>query len=362
MSNLKLVVVGASAGGLEALINLITELPEHLPAAVIVVIHTRSDSTSYLPQILARRSALPVEFAQHNAAIVPGRIYVSPPDFHVLVTSDDQICLSRGPKENGFRPAIDPLFRSASRARTDAVIGVVLSGGLDDGTYGLQTIKDAGGVTMVQDPDEAIVAGMPQSAIRHVKPDYVLAASAIGQLIAELSGTSVAGEPAMARSTDLEPQDPGDTTEVVDMQEIFGPPTGLTCPDCGGALWEIKDGQLYRYRCHVGHQYSPEGLDGEQHEAVEGALWSAVRVLEEHAELRRRMALRATHAGLANVSRGFETSARDSQRQAAEIRALLFTRSTPEPVRGAAQPRPVAPQPRRAPSRKARPARKRARS
>jgi two-component system chemotaxis response regulator CheB len=361
MTHRDLVVIGASAGGLEALISLIQALPEHLPAAVIVVIHTRADSSSYLPRILARRTPLPVEFAQHHGEIEHGRIYVSPPDFHVLV-ADGHTMLSRGPKENGFRPAIDPLFRSASRAKADAVIGVVLSGGLDDGTYGLQTIKDAGGVTVVQSPDEAIVAGMPQSAIRHVKPDYVLGAKEIGQLIATMSGTSVAGETSMARRADLEPQDPGDTTEVLDMQKIFGPPTGLTCPDCGGALWEIKDGQLYRYRCHVGHQYSSEGLDVEQHDAVEGALWSAVRVLEEHAELRRRMASRATHAGLATVSQGFETSARDSQRQAAEIRALLFTRRTPEPVRPAEHPRPDAPRARRPAARQTRTARKRSRS
>lgn len=362
MTERELVVIGASAGGLEALIHLIEALPKNLPAAVVVVIHTRADSTSYLPEILARRSHLRVEFAQDKGDIEPGCIYVAPPDFHVLIADDQQLCLSRGPKENGFRPAIDPLFRSAARTKGDAVIGVVLSGGLDDGTYGLQTIKDAGGVTVVQNPEEAIVPGMPQSAIRHVEPDYVLGAAEIGKLIVKLSGTPVAREAAMAKRTDPEPQDPGDVTEVLDMQKVFGPATGLTCPDCGGALWEIKEGQLFRYRCHVGHQYSSEGLDVEQHEAVEGALWSAVRVLEEHAELRRRMALRATHAGLSNVSEGFETSASDSKRQAAQIRALLFTRRTPEPTRAADHPRPDPPRTRRAVARKTTTPRKRPRS
>jgi two-component system chemotaxis response regulator CheB len=334
MTTRELVVIGASAGGLEALLSLIVELPRNLPAAVIVAIHTRSDSSGFLPSILARRARLPVEFAKNRAAIRAGRIYVAPADFHVQVVQG-RIHLSRGPKENGFRPAIDPLFRSASRAKGKAVIGVVLSGGLDDGTHGLQTIKDAGGVTVVQDPDEAIVAGMPQSAIRHVNPDYVLSASAIGKLITKLSGTPAEGQTRMAKRTDPEPQDPADTTEVLDMQETYGPPTGLTCPDCGGALWEIKDGQILRYRCHVGHQFSEHALDVEQHDAVESALWSAVRVLEEHAELRRRMAARASEAGLPNVSRGFENSSQDSQRQAAEIRALLFARTTPEPARRA---------------------------
>ena len=364
MSGGRLVVIGASAGGLEALLNLIVELPANLAAAVIVVIHTRSDSSSFLPQILARRSRLPVEFVRNQAAIVEGRIYVAPPDFHVLLTNK-RMRLGRGPKENGFRPAIDPLFRTASQARGRSVIGVVLSGGLDDGTYGLQTIKDNGGVTAVQDPDEAIVAGMPQSAIRHVDPDYVLGATQIGKLIARLSGTPVDGDQGMAKRTDLEPQDPADLTEVFDMQKTFGPPTGLTCPDCGGALWEIREGQLFRYRCHVGHQYSAETLDGEQHELVEGALWSAVRVLEEHAELRRRMAERAAESGLPNVAKGFQKSATDSQRQAAGIRAFLFTRSTPEPVRDGdtkARARATKPRSRRAVARKPTKVRKRPRA
>lgn len=352
-------VIGASAGGLEAVLKVIAELPADLPASVIIVIHTRADTNSYLPQILARRTSLPVEFASHDSPIVGGRIYVAPPDFHVLVTREG-LQLSRGPKENGFRPAIDPLFRSASRIKGKRVIGVVLSGGLDDGTYGLQTIKDAGGVTIVQDPEEAIVSGMPQSAIRHVKPDHVTSATNIGKLIAELSGTSETGVNEMARNGEPEPQDPGDLTDVLDMQKCFGPPTGLTCPDCGGALWEIKDGQLFRYRCHVGHQYSSEGLDVEQHEAVEGALWSAARLLEEHAELRRRMAARVRTAGLKSVSKSFEASAHDSQRQAAQLRTLLFTRHTPEPARDANPSARKPRQPARSPAHKSRTLRKRA--
>ena len=330
MPTLKLVVIGASAGGLEALIRLVEVLPKDLPAAVIVAIHTRSDTSSHLPEILSRWTALPVAFAEDYHDIRPGRIYVAPPDFHVLVFHD-RLQLSRGPKENGFRPAIDPLFRSAARFGKDSVMGVVLSGGLDDGTYGLQTIKDAGGVTVVQDPAEAMVAGMPTSAIRHVVPAHVLNAAEIGLLIASLSGATVQGSPRMVVRKDAEPQNPQEVTEVIDMQEAYGPPSALTCPDCGGALWEIREGQFTRYRCHVGHQYSPETLVVEQHEAVEAALWSAVRVLEEHAELRRRMAARADQAGLVPVSDGFEASARDSQQQAAQIRALLFARATPEP-------------------------------
>jgi two-component system chemotaxis response regulator CheB len=348
MAKLTLVVIGGSAGGLDALTQVISELPDGLPAAIVVVIHTRSDGSSYLPQILARRTSLRVDLAKDGVRLQKGRIYVAPPDFHVLIDRD-RLCLSRGPKENGFRPAVDPLFRSAGQARGLNVIGVVLSGGLDDGTYGLQTIKDAGGTTIVQDPEEATVVGMPQSAIRHVKPHHVLGARDIGTLIAHRAGTPERGARAMARRQEPEPQNPAETTEVLDMQQTFGPPTGLTCPDCGGALWELKKDSIVRYRCHVGHQYSSEGLDAEQHETVEGALWSAVRVLEEHAELRRRMAARSAKAGLADVSRGFDASARDSQRQAAAIRELLFRRNTPEPDRDATPRRRTRPQGRTTP-------------
>jgi two-component system chemotaxis response regulator CheB len=334
-TTIELVVIGASAGGLEALLALLKAVPQKSPVALVVVIHTPSDSSSYLPQILTRRTRSPVAFAEDGASIQAGRVYIAPPDFHVLV-KDHNLRLSRGPKENGFRPAVDPLFRSASRARGAGVMGIVLSGGLNDGTHGLKTIKEGGGITVVQDPDEATVAGMPQSAIRQVTPDYVLAASAIGALIADLGGTTTTGGTVVPKQRDPESQNPAEVTEVEDMQEQYGAPSGLTCPDCGGALWEINQGDLTRYRCHVGHQYSPEGLDVEQHEAVEGALWSAVRVLEEHADLRRRMALRATHAGLSTLSRSFEDSAKETQQQAAQIRTLLFARTTPEPKRSPA--------------------------
>ncbi len=334
MTALTLVVIGASAGGLEALIRLVEVLPKDLSAAIVVAIHTRSDTGSYLPTILSRRTALPVAFAEPDEELRAGRIYVAPPDFHVQV-GRERLHLSRGPKENGFRPAIDPLFRSAARYHKAGVMGVVLSGGLDDGTYGLQRIKDAGGITVVQDPDEAVVTGMPRSAIQHVGPDHVLNAADIGHLIASLSGATVAGSVHMT-TNDPEPQDPLELTEVIDMQRIYGPPSGLTCPDCGGALWELRNDQFTRYRCHVGHQYSSEALDTEQHEAVEAALWSAVRVLEEHAELRRRMASRADHGGMSVVADGFATSARDAQDQAAQIRDLLFARTTPQPDGGEA--------------------------
>ena len=320
-----IVVIGASAGGLDALLAMVTALPPSTQAAILVVVHTRKDANSYLAEILARRSQIAVTFAQHGDRLEPGRIYVAPPNVHMLVDAEG-IRLRQGPRENGFRPAIDPLFRTAARAFGSRVTGVILSGMLDDGTYGLKQVKQAGGTAIVQDPEEAAFPSMPQSAIRYTDVDYVLPARGIGEFIGSLRGDERQGA-TMGRDTPApEPQDPAEETEVKEMNERFGPPSGLTCPDCGGALWEVDEGRLERYRCHVGHQFTIEGLDAQQQDAVESALWSAVRVLEERAALRERMATRAEASGMAALSSNFSDSAVDSKRQAHTIRELLFSR------------------------------------
>ncbi len=335
MAQIEVVVIGASAGGLEALTRIFAKLPPRLRSSVFVVIHIGSEATSYLPRILSRAETLPVQFAIDRARIKNGRIYIAPPDMHVVLRRGT-MRLSHGPKENGFRPAVDPLFRSAARAYGPAALGVILSGALDDGTYGLRVIKDAGGMAIVQDPDEAAQPGMILSALRFVEVDKVLPSDQIGEFIARCCGVDdepfvereIEGEGLMAREPD--PQNADEETDVEEMNDDFGPPSGLTCPDCGGALWEIRNGKLARYRCHVGHQYTTDGLDSEQREVVEGALWTAVRVLEEHADLRRRMAARAHDAGMASVASGFEASAHTAHRQAHTIRELLFGRALPE--------------------------------
>lgn len=323
MAHRDLIVIGASAGGLQALSRIVADLPPDLPACVLVVVHTSSDGHGLLPQILARRTQLPVAFASDRAPLTPGRIFVAPADHHLLVL-DGHLELSRGPRENGFRPAVDPLFRSAARAHGDRVIGVILSGALDDGSYGLSVIKRSGGLVMVQDPSDAEIPGMPRGALRETEADAVLPAAAIAARLVDWCGRPAAGAQLMARKNDPETQLPDGKTEVADMNAIFGQPSGLTCPDCGGALWEIVDGTLVRYRCHVGHQYAPDSLLAGQRDAVESALWSAVRALEEHAHLRDRMARRAETAGLMAVSKGFSEKAGHSHRQAQQIRTLLF--------------------------------------
>jgi two-component system chemotaxis response regulator CheB len=321
-----IVVIGASAGGLEPLKTIIDGLHGAPPMAVLVVTHTGATNGSVLPQILARQSPWTVALATDGETLQHGRIYVARPDCHLMLTRSG-LSVSHGPRENGFRPAIDPLFRTAARVYGPRVIGVLLSGALDDGTYGLSVVKENGGLAVVQHPDDAVVPSMPLSAIRHVEVDYILPSREIAPLIASLGGGPVQGASAMAGSKDQESQLPEVEVEISEMERDLGPPTGLTCPDCGGALWELQDGKIVRYKCHVGHQYSPDALASEQSELVEGALWTAVRVLEEHAELRMRLSQRAEAAGIMSVSQGFAESARESQAQAHQIRALLFDHS-----------------------------------
>jgi two-component system, chemotaxis family, protein-glutamate methylesterase/glutaminase len=332
MSNVELVVIGASAGGLEGLSAIVKHLSPSVPVTLLIVVHTSAAGQTFLPQILGRVSSLPVSLAKDGEALTPGRIIVAPPDFHLLVTPRG-VSLSRGPRENGFRPAIDPLFRTAARAYPQRVMGIILSGALDDGTYGMQMIKEHGGVTVVQDPDEAPIPSMPLSVLSNVPVDHVLRADAMARVIEQAAAGHSKSEAVMSPKNNkpFEPQDPGTDTEIEDIQATFGPPTALTCPDCGGALWEVPEGAMVRYRCHVGHQFSPDALETQQHSKVEAALWTAVRVLEEHAEMKHRMAERARSAGLEAVSEGFMTGAEDSHHHAQMIRDLLFNRRTLEP-------------------------------
>jgi two-component system chemotaxis response regulator CheB len=296
-----IVVVGASAGGVEALVDLAASLPSDLSAAVFVVLHLPATGTSALPEILRRHGPLPAAHVRDSEPIQPGRIYVAPPDHHVLVRTG-HVHLSRGPRENGHRPAIDPLFRSAAREYAARVIGVVLSGALDDGTAGLLAIKSRGGIAVVQNPEDALYP----------------------RLLANLA------EP---------PADPAPTGMRVEVEmegfsmEAFeghhpGRPSGFSCPDCHGVLWQIKDGGLERYRCRVGHAWSPESLLTQQSEALEAALWVALRSLEERAALARRLAEPARRRGHAITATRFEEQAAEAQQAARLVRDLLLNRDT----------------------------------
>jgi two-component system chemotaxis response regulator CheB len=265
-----IVVLGASAGGVEALRAVVGGLPEDLSAAILLVLHIPRSSESALAKILARGCALPVANASDGEQVRKGRIYVAPPDYHLLVL-DGRVRLSRGPAENGHRPAIDPLFRSVARAYGPRAIGVVLSGSRDDGSAGLAAIARRGGLTVVQDPEEAIYPSMPIAALNSVNVDYVRPAVKIGPLLDEITRDEMTMD-------DLPGEDPALTAEVamaengsLTADEGLEEPAGFGCPACGGSLFDVgDDAGIKRYRCRVGHAWSPESLLEEQANALEG--------------------------------------------------------------------------------------------
>ncbi|WP_051016189.1 chemotaxis protein CheB [Cellulomonas massiliensis] len=317
-----LVVVGASAGGVEALRQLCAHLPADLAAAVVVVLHIPASSRSALAAILDRAGPLPAAQAHEGDALTPGRILVAPPDRHVVV-ADGAVTLSRGPRENGHRPSVDVLFRSAARAAGPRVIGVVLSGTLDDGTAGLVAIRARGGVSVVQDPHEAPYAGMPLSALEGDSPDAVLPVAEIAQKLTSLVGTTAAqaAPPSALMEVEVAMAVPED--QALSAGDRPGVPSGFACPDCHGVLFEIDEGHLRRYRCRVGHAWSARSLAAQQGAAVETALWTALRALEEKAALADRMAATARVRGHDFSVTTFVEQAREARESALAVRDLI---------------------------------------
>ena len=316
------IVVGASAGGVQALQGLVAQLPPELPASVLVVLHLMSAGTSVLDTILDRAGPMPASQAADGERLERGHVYVAPPDFHLLVRGPT-IHLSAGPRENGHRPAVDPLFRSAARAFGPRVIGVVLSGTLDDGSDGLRLIKEMGGAAVIQDPADAAYPDMPENAARHVRPDRTVPLAEMGRALCDLLDFPL--DPA----ADAEVADPeGQPVDLVEVEfgreDPAGAPTLLTCPDCGGVMLERDEGGLVRFACQVGHAYSPESLNEHQGEALESALWGAIRSLEERADLLRRMARRAGRSGSDGTVERLERKAEVASGHAGEIRDTVL--------------------------------------
>ncbi|GAA4502186.1 chemotaxis protein CheB [Hymenobacter ginsengisoli] len=289
-----LIVIGTSAGGMPALTRLVAQLPASLPAAVLVVQHLSPDSTGEpLVRRLAENTALPCQLAVNNLRLEAGRLYLAPPDRHLLV-KDGHVLVTKGPRENGYRPAADALFRSAAVAYDSNVVGVVLTGMLHDGTAGLDFVKRCGGTAVVQDPHDAEFPSMPESALRNVAIDYVVPLDEMGKLLEKLvspatppSPTKMAAIPADLKLEAAIAERVVGTTEQA-MQ--LGHQVPLTCPDCGGSLWEINQGSVLRYRCHTGHAYTADALAESSQHALEETLWVALRMMEERKNLLNSMA------------------------------------------------------------------------
>lgn len=322
MATRDIVVIGASAGGVRTLQELVKLLPADFPGSVFIVQHLSPDVKSLLPEILARAGSLPVLFPEDSKKFRPGHIYVAPPNCHLLV-EPDKTRVVRGPRENRHRPAIDPLFRSAAWAYGPRVVGVVLTGYLDDGAAGLWAIKTCGGITIVQDARDALYHDMPANAAMAIDVDYTLPVAEIGPLLDSLARQPIDGQREFERPSVIktEIEFAKMDRDITDMNTL-GTLSPFTCPTCRGALWELHNGDILRYRCHTGHAFSKDSLVAEQTAAIEDALYTALRAVEEKATALRRLSER--HVGRSeSLKNEFEKKAVELDGTAQVLRAML---------------------------------------
>ena len=316
MAGRDIIVIGASAGGVDALTQIARALPRGFPATLFVVSHFPPGGTSVLPELLSKAGPLLAAHAV-DGEFHPAHIYIAPPDRHLVLEADRRMRVTRGPRENHHRPAVDPLFRSAARHYGDRVIGVVLTGALYDGAAGLLAIRGSGGFAIVQDPADAAVAAMPLNATQIAGADRVVRLADIGSLLVELVQASPPGpggrvmDP-MERMPDVVRED---MEEQVRNQRA-GDVSVFTCPECGGSLWQVDQKGLTQFRCHVGHAYNGEALLAEQSETLEAALWTAVRTFKEKVVLARQLAAQERRKGAAGLADRFEEQASQAEEYA----------------------------------------------
>ncbi|MEF2277345.1 chemotaxis protein CheB [Deinococcus sp. YIM 134068] len=336
MTSPPIVVIGASAGGIEALRDLAAGLPPEYPGTLCVVLHMHAETPSALPHILSRAGPLPARHPEDGEELRGGTIYVAPPDHHLLVDGH-RAGVKRGPKENRFRPSVDALFRSAAYTRAPGVIGVVLSGMLDDGTSGLWTIKRRGGVAVVQDPGDAAFDPMPRHALEQVNVDHQLRAQDMGPLLARLVQGGVPGAGREDRMDEHELErlmlevgmsalGPDSPTSV----QRLGPYSPFTCPECHGAMVQFREGGVTRFRCHTGHAYTAPSLLAELSEAIEDKLYQTLRAMEEGILLLGELGRQAGDLSGPQVTALLER-AREVQRRADVIQGLALGRRTLAP-------------------------------
>jgi two-component system chemotaxis response regulator CheB len=316
-----IIVIGTSAGGLEALDQIIGQLPSDLPASILIVQHMAPEDTgAALLHRLGRHKAFNCKLAEDGEVFEPGRIYIAPPDYHLLVKKN-RLLVTKGARENRYRPAVDPLFRSAAVTHGPRVIGVVLTGMLDDGTAGLIAIKKCGGVTVVQDPEDAAYPDMPQSAVRNLQVDHCLPVGAMGRLLEKLTRGHAGRATAIPEDVHTEATIAERVLSDVAQVNGLGSQVPYNCPNCGGVLWEVEHPDVQRYRCHTGHSFTAAALLTSQSERIEETLWISLRMFEERKNLLNNMADKETHS---NTKRSYAERAKETEIHIERIRAMLL--------------------------------------
>jgi two-component system chemotaxis response regulator CheB len=305
-----LIVIGASAGGLAALRALAAGLPADLRAPVCIVQHI-GQHRSELPAILGAAGPLPAAHAEDGAPLANGHLYIAPPDRHLLVTNS-HLHLTRGPRENFARPAIDPLFRSAAEAFGPNAIGVILTGNLNDGAAGLYELKRRGGIAVVQDPFDAENRDMPESVLAHVEVDYCMPIAEMAPLLARLAADTAGG---------LESEQAAEEMEMIE-DRVMARPVTLTCPECGGAVEKRELGTLVQYRCHIGHVFTAQNMAAAQFEETEQGVEMALRLINERIEMCRQMAERPDVPDTA-AKNAWYAAMREAEDRAAALNGFL---------------------------------------
>ena len=323
-----IIVIGASAGGLNAVIELVCQLPDKINAAVFIVLHlSRTAIGDVLVTKIQKKTSLPCILAQDQKAIEPGHIYVGPPDVHLIV-KENEMTLGRGPAENRFRPSIDVLFRSAAVSSREKVIGIVLSGLLNDGTIGMNAIKKCGGYCIVQDPNEAEYPDMPLAVLENMEVDYCTSLKNMPDAILDIINNAETKQVSIPENILKESKLSERSATTLEGVSQLGERSLYSCPDCGGGLWQIENGKTKHYRCHIGHTYSERDLLIKQTEETENTLWVAVRMMEERKLLLNKLAREHHDRGLQRLNSEYNKRVKDLDQHIAKLKELLFAISS----------------------------------
>lgn len=320
-----IIVVGASAGGLDALGEMVRHLQKGLDAAYCIVLHlSRKGIGDFVVHRLSQVCSMPCSLAKDGDPIEQDHLYVARPNQHMLVKGG-KFKLGAGPEENRWRPSIDVLFRSAAVAYSSHAVGVILSGLLDDGTSGMWAIKRSGGTCIVQDPDEAEYPDMPVSVMNHMEVDHVLSLSEMGSAIAAVIANAPAEKTLVPKDVIAESKIAEQTAVgIEDVAKLHVEQSVFACPDCGGGLWQVKDDIICRYRCHIGHAYTEKDLVLKQSEKAGETLWVALRMMEERKHLLKKMEIDNSKKGYKAISKESVEKQDELERHITKLKEILF--------------------------------------
>lgn len=326
-----IVVIGTSAGGLNALTEMAGQFDPEIDAAIFVVMHlSKKSSSEVLAHKLQSYTSLKCKVPRNDVDIEKGNIYIAPADHHILL-KDGKITLGRGPEENRWRPSIDVLFRSAAAQYNGRTVGIILTGLLHDGVAGMLSIQKAGGTCIVQDPHEAEYPDMPLAVLNSMEVDYCVRLQEIGRVLQEITQKPVTTQE-IPEEVKLEAGISEKVAIGIDVVSQLGDHSIYSCPDCGGGLWKITEENTERYRCHVGHSFSENDLNSRQSEEIETTLWVAVRMMEERRNLLRKMESDVRKKGFARMAASHGERAEELQAHIDKLKSILFTAQSPDNV------------------------------